>query len=54
MALPINIDELLHGHTVEWDRIELKKGGIPKILYILFVLMPMILTIGTGDIFSLV
>ena len=26
MALPINIDELLHGNTVEWNRIELKKG----------------------------
>ena len=26
MALPISIDELLHGNTVEWDRIELKKG----------------------------
>lgn len=25
MTLPINIDELLHGNTVEWDRIELKK-----------------------------
>ncbi len=30
MALPINIDELLHGNTVEWDRIELKKGWNPK------------------------
>ena len=30
MALPINIDELLHGHTVEWDRIELKKGWNPE------------------------
>jgi hypothetical protein len=30
MALPINIDELLHGNTVEWDRIELKKGGNPE------------------------
>ena len=29
MALPINIDELLHGNTVEWDRIELKKGWNP-------------------------
>jgi hypothetical protein len=24
MALPINIDELLTGHTVEWERIEFK------------------------------
>lgn len=30
MALPINIDELLHGNTVEWDRIELKKGWNPE------------------------
>ena len=30
MALPINIDKLLNGHTVEWDRIELKKGWNPE------------------------
>jgi len=30
VALPINIDELLHGNTVEWDRIELKKGWNPE------------------------
>ena len=30
MALPININELLNGHTVEWDRIELKKGWNPE------------------------
>ncbi len=30
MALPLNIDELLHGNTVEWDRIELKKGWNPE------------------------
>ena len=30
MALPINIDELLHGNTVEWDRIEFKKGWNPE------------------------
>jgi len=30
MALPINIDELLHGNTVEWDRIELKQGWNPE------------------------
>jgi ATP-dependent DNA helicase RecG len=34
MALPVNIDELLNGNTVEWDRIELKKGWNPeKILH---------------------
>lgn len=30
MALPTNIDELLHGNTVEWDRVELKKGWNPE------------------------
>ncbi len=30
MPLPININELLHGRTVEWERIELKKGWNPK------------------------
>ncbi|MCZ2102630.1 MAG: KTSC domain-containing protein [Chitinophagales bacterium] len=30
MTLPINIDKLLHGNTVEWDRIELKKGWNPE------------------------
>ncbi len=30
MALPINIDELLNGHTVEWDRIEFKAGWNPE------------------------
>jgi len=26
MALPVNIDELINGRTVEWERIEFKKG----------------------------
>ena len=30
MALPVNIDELLHDNTVEWDRIELKKEWNPE------------------------
>lgn len=30
MALPININELINGHTVEWDRIEFKKGWNPE------------------------
>lgn len=30
MALPINIDSLLTGQTVEWDRIEFKKGWNPE------------------------
>lgn len=30
MSLPINIDELLQGHTVEWERIEYKRGWNPE------------------------
>lgn len=30
MALPINIDELISGETVEWERIEFKEGWNPK------------------------
>jgi len=30
MALPININELLNGRTVEWERIEFKKGWNPE------------------------
>ena len=30
MALPINIENLLHHKTIEWDRIELKKGWNPE------------------------
>lgn len=30
MALPINIEELINGKTVEWDRIEFKKGWNPE------------------------
>ena len=26
MALPININELIHGSTVEWERIEFSEG----------------------------
>ena len=29
MALPINISELINGRTVEWERIELRKGWNP-------------------------
>lgn len=29
MALPINIDKLINGRTVEWERIEFKKGWDP-------------------------
>jgi len=27
MSLPINIHELIHGSTVEWERIEFKEEG---------------------------
>ena len=30
MALPININELINGTTVEWERIEFKKGWNPE------------------------
>ncbi len=30
MALPINIEQLLGGHSVEWERIEFKKGWNPE------------------------
>ena len=30
MALPINIDELIHGRVVEWDRLEFKAGWNPE------------------------
>ena len=30
MALPINIEDLIKGNTVEWERIELKSGWTPE------------------------
>lgn len=30
MPLPINIDDLLSGHVVEWDRLEFKEGWNPE------------------------
>jgi len=32
MALPININELIHGSTIEWERIEFKEGWNPEII----------------------
>ena len=32
MALPININSLIHGSTVEWERIEFKEGWNPEII----------------------
>ena len=30
MGLPINIDELVHGNTIEWERLEFKKNWNPQ------------------------
>ena len=30
MGLPINIDKLLRGNVVEWERIDFKKGWNPE------------------------
>ena len=30
MALPVNIEDLVHGNTVEWERLEFKKGWNPE------------------------
>ena len=30
MALPVNIDALIHGRTVEWERLEFKQGWNPE------------------------
>jgi ATP-dependent DNA helicase RecG len=30
LTLPISINELIHGHTVEWERIEFKEGWNPE------------------------
>lgn len=30
MPLPINIQDLLSGHVVEWDRLEFKEGWNPE------------------------
>jgi len=30
MSLPINIDELLNGQTVEWERLKFKEGWNPE------------------------
>jgi ATP-dependent DNA helicase RecG len=30
MGLPVNIEELIHGNTVEWERLEFKRGWNPE------------------------
>lgn len=32
MALPININSLINGSTVEWERIEFEEGWNPEII----------------------
>ena len=32
MALPINIKDLVHGRTVEWERLEFKQGWNPEVV----------------------
>ena len=32
MALPINIEDLVHGRTVEWERLEFKEGWNPEVV----------------------
>ena len=30
MALPVNIEDLVHGNVIEWERLEFKKGWNPE------------------------
>jgi ATP-dependent DNA helicase RecG len=30
MALAVNIEELIHGKTIEWERLEFKRGWNPE------------------------
>ena len=32
MALPVNIEDLVHGNTIEWERIEFKEGWNPEVV----------------------
>ncbi|MBN2660421.1 MAG: putative DNA binding domain-containing protein, partial [Tannerellaceae bacterium] len=32
MALPVNIEDLVHGNTVEWERLEFKEGWNPEVV----------------------
>lgn len=45
MALAINIDDLLNKQKIESNRIEFKKDGIRQAYTIVYVHLPMILTI---------
>ena len=30
MSLPVNLSDLLHGRTIEWERLEFKQGWNPE------------------------
>lgn len=30
MSLPVNIEDLIHGKAIEWERLEFKKGWNPE------------------------
>ena len=32
ISLPISLKELIHGHAVEWERIEFKEGWNPEVI----------------------
>ena len=50
MALPINIEDLLHKQRVESNRIEFKEDGTQRPSIIASVRLPMTLTISAVDI----
>jgi predicted HTH transcriptional regulator len=52
MRLPINIDDVLRGQTVEWERLEFKKGWNPEaILHTLCAFANDFHNLGGGYIF---
>jgi len=52
MSLPININDLLHGHYVEWERLEFKRGWNPEpILHTLCAFANDFHNLGGGYIF---
>lgn len=54
MGLPINIDKLLRGNVVEWERIDFKKGWNPEDVLHSVLHSRMICTIGEEAILLLV
>ena len=52
MGLPVNINDLLHGHSVEWERLEFKRGWNPEaILHTLCAFANDFHNLGGGYIF---